>query len=107
MAGEPRSLVGQRQQAGPAVVGVRPPHHPPLLLQPVHGLAGRADPDGEGGGDVRHPGPGVVAQMAQGLELRGHEGVFGAEAVAEGVVHTRLAADQVVEEGDEVDRAAT
>jgi hypothetical protein len=44
--------------------------------------------------------------MAQGLELRGHDGVLGAETVAEGVVHTGLAADQVVEEGDRVERVA-
>jgi hypothetical protein len=50
---------------------------------------------------------GVLAQVAQELELRGDDPVPLAETVVEVVVEARLAADQVGEEAREVELVVT
>jgi hypothetical protein len=77
-----------------------------LFLQPVDALAGRPDADGELGGDVRDPGTGVIAQVAQELELRGHDPVPFTQAVVERVVQACLASHKVHEELRDIGRTS-
>src|SRR6478735_5284088 len=96
---------GEADQRRAPVSGVREPGHISARFEPVDSLADRADPSGEGRGDVGDARAWVVAKIAQGLEPRSRDPVLGAELFTDGVVEAGLAADQVVEEARELLRS--